>query len=476
MKAHRAAPPVAGASKLSLLSLPSGIFLKIIQHLEDAKSVFFLLDARGSDTRGPLEQHLWLLSQAVPHAALWPVLHLDTKHWTRLQSLSLLEHVEATMHLFGHIVVDESTDVTWLHHHRVVHTTFTWTDVPQPNDTTTTDIQRWYFDWATSFRVTQLAVWPGDDEKMPAFLAVLPHLDSLTHLDMCVHVMPLLTPLFEWLPTSSVVDFKVMGTSDFYGVESHLTTHMVNCLRMWVETRPARHLTLHCCSWQDKNSAIIQASLHEMLHCPTMESLDLHGFDLPTSAWSMPPTFPPSLTSLAMDNCRGLSSSRLIEMAAALVGSNVARLSLHGTEDDDDDDAYEDGMLVLLETLPRTNVTTLDLSNRFKLVTKLVQVGSSLAAHHRLETLVLKSFRLTDTFAIELALALQYHPSLRHLHVDYMGEMSAQGLRAVMAIPNLQTLHVRLRSSGSMTRIEAEKTLVESLAQEVGVELELTRW
>ncbi|KAF0688664.1 Aste57867_19734 [Aphanomyces stellatus] len=199
----------------SWLALPSDVFLKILQHVDDAETLFYLLDTRGDDRRGPVEQHLWQLGQVMPRATLWPVLHLDVRHRLRLKSLSLLGHVEETMPVFGHILVN---------------------------------------------------------------------------------------------------------------------------------------------------------------------------------------------------SCSGLSSSH------PLVGSNVARLSLHDTENDDTDD-YEDGMLVLLQTLPRTNVNTLDLSDRFMMITNLSKFGPALAGTHGLETLVLKSSHLTEACTIDLAQILKAHLTLRHLHV-----------------------------------------------------------
>ncbi|KAF0688665.1 Aste57867_19735 [Aphanomyces stellatus] len=103
---------------------------------------------------------------------------------------------------------------------------------------------------------------------------------------------------------------------------------------------------------------------------------------------------------------------------------------------------------------------------------KLGQMGPALAAPYGLETLVLHSFSPIDTYATQLALALKSHASLRHLHVMYLGEASAQGLRMLMALPNLQTFHVCLSSSVA----KPQEKLVESIAQEMGVDLELTRW
>ncbi|KAF0700287.1 Aste57867_9165 [Aphanomyces stellatus] len=386
--------------------LPPDVLIKIVRYTMDASSVFsFLsvLDTPGA--RGDLES-LWQLGLQMNVTALWPVLHIWGKY---LDTPSTASHLEAILPHYSHIVVEDVIDLVWLGIHLNPSTTVTWRDIPTSDveHAMHLSLQLWYSLWSTSFQITHLIL---SDRNLDFLVPELSSLRHLTHLTLNQSTCSSPASLCAWLPTSAVVELHLIKLRDTTS-PVHFTPLMLRHLQQWLHTRPVRHLQLHQCRWEHFGE-ITAALFCEMFSSPTLLSLELARCPLPYPL-HLPDRFPPTLRTLALQNCQCLDSDDVQALPPALMGSNVVRLSLRGFNDADND-AYLD---LLFNVLAQLRLSFLDLSDCGIVNSGVNRLVKYLTSNTSVETLVLDDNAFSVDGAVKIAQAMQTHPSLRHLHV-----------------------------------------------------------
>ncbi|KAF0695875.1 Aste57867_13333 [Aphanomyces stellatus] len=399
-----------------LLQLPSAVLLKITKCLPDAPSAFAFLDILGTvDVRGDPLEHLWQLGQTCDQTDLWPDLRLGKSCCTHNQTI--VNDLVVVISHYRRVVLEGEFNVKWLLQHLNLSTSVECKSVPDDWDPEIEYSAAWYAQWA-QLHITKVNVSLLDWNPL---VTVLPNLQqSLTELAIQYSSDSHLAPITAFLATSSITKLsleclRVMFEAPAYSVQ------MLRDLICWLEANQVRSLTLDPCRWDDQ--AICRDWIAAVFTCPTLKELQLSDCmvsPLPTITSSLVMRY------LQLNLCY-LTATDIVQLSVGLLDSKVERLSLAQTNRE----GTEDGFKILLEALPRSKVTHLDLSY-CELDDQTLVALAPLLPPTRLELLVLDGNPITNAGVSALASAIRISSTIQNLSLRDCTQITVEGILALV--------------------------------------------
>ncbi|KAF0695873.1 Aste57867_13331 [Aphanomyces stellatus] len=181
---------------------------------------------------------------------------------------------------------------------------------------------------------------------------------------------------------------------------------MIRDLICWIQANRVTSLELGPFQWT--NDAVVHKLVAGNFACPTLAKVKLTGCMI-----SPLPTFPSRLAmqELHLESCE-LTTNDIIRLSVGLVDSNVERLVLARTNH------VHFGFQTLLQALPRSKVTNLELSH-CGLGDQALATLAPLLVPTRLELLILDGNPITNVGVVAIGRAIRASPTIQYLCLQY---------------------------------------------------------
>ncbi|CAK5059490.1 unnamed protein product [Aphanomyces euteiches] len=400
------------------ITLPVDIVIKIAFAVPDAAGLLaFLKVLRPYNVLGPLE-HLFRLSLTHKVWDLWPCLRLAP---STLGSTEQSSYEFIAKYYVKVLVGPGWNDVEWLKAHLNPMAKVAWHIKDLPS---TTEIADDWFD----LQIPELRL-----SSMPNALLrwkdLLPRLQYLSSLAIYTDSNNL-EDLFELVAKSKhIIDFNIVAPYH------RMTASDVVYLTKWFQEQPVREFLWCLKDLGVMDSGVKQDFYEAMFNCPTLDRLELSGFELDDVNFTHL-TF--AMKSLCLQFC--LESSQVVKsMSNRLESSNIANLELTAYYDDD-----LDGIECLLNTLPCTSIKHLKLS--------LMPIDNSptwcclalLFEKCTLETLTLEIDNLCSAFFQSLTTAIQNNHTICELDLSWSA-IAVEDLKLLIESMTMPSRQVRTK-------------------------------
>ncbi|KAF0688291.1 Aste57867_20161 [Aphanomyces stellatus] len=459
-----------------MATLPVEVFRSIGLYIPDASTFFAFLEALGtSAVRGSLEA-FWQLGATSPNerSLLWPTLVLKEETFHNRERLAL---VESVMTYYSHVDVvgldwcHWVCDLEWLHEHIGPATTITW-DADFPSSSAEAKLDDWFDLWAT-LPVTKLDVKNNTADQyplaltadaMPYFCAVLPRCHRLASL--VIDSSPSLPAILERcvLPPSLVsIDMNTDSTCSFNAAS---LAHA----QQWLTTAPVRRIYFGCMFLESAVVPAIQNAFFAALFaCPTIESIDIAGWNLDHLDTAIPLSIPLAIRDLRVDGVM-LSANGLLCIARAVRRSSTLENVCIGIFDEPDDfAAFAAAWDELFVAVSFANVKTLEMTQTFLSDAYWPRLAPHVQAS-KLESLSLAHNRITNDGVAWIAQAIQQNETISRVCLTG-NNIGVDGVTTLVTCMSKRNLHSSVDLTYNPTLSDDEKVNLRALAAEAHVDL-----